>query len=253
MPTLLLLLLLALHALAALPDDPAAALASVDARAAPLEQIRYKAVRNTVNGDRNVEERWLFASGTGGRFRVDYFGDTTRQLVCDGHVLWDYVPARRAALRVDLDALPADERATVLGQVLSKVSVPGLRTGYEAAGLTEFAWAAEGEQGGAPTRTVVGRDARGGQLSFTLDVEHGWLLSSLIEESGIFVASVDSSDFREVRPELWIPHRVVSTAPGPGGKVRSEILLRQVEVGVDLPDRLFSLVLDPSIQVQNRP
>jgi outer membrane lipoprotein-sorting protein len=244
---------LLLAALAALPADPRAALAAVDSRAAALESVRYAAVRTTIQGQVRQEERWAYAAEPGGRFRLDYVGDTPRSLACDGAVMWDYVPALGAAQRVDLNALSDEKRAEILGNVLSRVAIPNVRTGIDAARMDAWTWGEDGMAEGRATRTVVVTDARGGELRFTLDAEEGYLVASRIEENGVFVASTEGTGWREVAPDVWVPGRVVSTAPAPGGKVRVELDLLQVVVGQDLPDHLFHLTLDPSVQVRDVP
>lgn len=239
--------------LAALPADPKAALDAVDARARALEAVRYAAVRTTEQIRTRTEERWVYASEPGGRFRIDYVGDTTRHVACDGRVLWDYVPARKAAQRVDLLALDAEERAKILKAVLEKVALPGVRSGVEAVGMSTLDWGQDGQVAGRPTREVIATDERGGRLTWTLDAEEGYLVSSRIEENGAFIVSTEGSAFREVAPDVWLPTRVSSTSPAQGGKVRVELELLQVVVGQDLPDHLFQLSLDPSVQVLTLP
>lgn len=237
----------------ALPADPAEALREVDARARGLEAVRYSVIRTTRQNEASREERWVFASEPGGRFRVDYVGDTPRQIACDGRVLWDYVPALKAAQRVDLLALSPEERAKTLGNVLGKVALPGMRTGLEAADMSTLLWGEQGSAEGRPTRAVVATDERGGRLTWELDLEHGYLVSSRIEQDGVFVVESVGSAFRELGPDLWVPMRVVSTSPAPGGKVRVELDLIQVVVGGDLPDHLFQMSLDPSVSVREIP
>ncbi len=247
-------LLVALLSIArALPADPAEALRQVDARARALESVRYSAIRTTIQNQARREERWVFAGEPGGHFRVDYVGDTTRQLACDGSVLWDYVPALSAAQRVNLLEMSAEERARTLGNVLSKVSIPGIRTGLEAAGMSEVSWGPDGTAGGRPTRSVVATDARGGRLTWVIDAEHGYLVSSRIEKDGAFIVETEASAWRQLGPELWVPMHVVSTSPAPGGKVRVELDLIQVVVGEDLPDHLFQLKLDSTVAVREIP
>lgn len=237
----------------ALPADAREALLAVDARARGFESVRFAAVRVTEQNNIRTEERWAYASEAGGHFRVDYVGDTPRRIACDGRVLWDYVPALNAAQRVDLLALPSEDRAKILGGVLSRVSIPNLRTGIDAANMSEVRWGEDGSHEGRATRTVLATDAKGGRLRFVLDAEHGYLVSSLIEENGVFVVSTEGHSFREVAPDLWAPMQVTSTAPAPGGKVRVELSLIQLVIGQDLPDHLFELSLDPTVQVKTVP
>lgn len=244
---------LGLVALLALPADPAAALAEVDARARALESVRYVANRTTDQGQIHAEERWVFASEPGGKFRVDYVGDTPRQVACDGRVLWDYIPSMHAAQRIELSAMPKEQAASILAGVLDRVTIPGLRTGWQASGMGTIVWGEDSTVNGRPARTVIVTDERGGRLSFTLDVAEGYLISSKIEDQGVFVVSVEGADFREVAPDVWVPSRVISTSPAPGGKVRVEVQLIQLVIGDDLPDQLFSLSLDPSVQVRRLP
>lgn len=244
---------LALLAILALPADPRAALLEVDSKAAALQNVRYVASRTTDQGQIHAEERWVFAGEAGGRFRIDYVGDTSRQIACDGHVLWDYIPSMNAAQKVNLDALPPEERAKILGGVLSRVTIPGLRTGLDASGMSNVAWGEDRTVNGRAVRTAVATNEQGARLTYALDNDQGYLLSSTIEENGVFVVSTEGSDFRQVAPGVWVPGRVISTSPAPGGKVRVEIQLIQMVLGDDIPDQLFSLSLAPSVQVRAVP
>jgi hypothetical protein len=236
-----------------LPADAQAAVAQVDQDAMVLEQVRYGALRITEQKDTRTEERWRFASEAGGRFRIDYFGDTARQVVCDGKVLQDYIPALKAAHRYTLAEMESKDQAGLLGAILEKVSLPGIRTGWQQSGMTAWTWGEDGVVNGRPTRTVIGTDERGGRLTFVLDAERGHLVSARIEENGIFIVSTDASEHREVAPGVWLPGRVVSIAPAPGGKVKVELKLNQIAVGLDLPDNLFDAKLDNSIDVTEHP
>lgn len=236
-----------------LPADPQAAVAQVDQDAMVLEQVRYGALRITEQKGARTEERWRFASEAGGRFRIDYFGDTARQVVCDGKVLQDYIPALGAAHRYTLAEMEPKDRNGLMGAILEKVSLPGIRTGWQQSGMTAWTWGEDGVVNGRPTRTVIGVDERGGRLTFVLDAERGHLVSARIEENGIFIVSTDASEHREVAPGVWLPGRVISIAPAPGGKVQVELKLNQVAVGLDLPDTLFDAKLDASIVVTEHP
>lgn len=247
-------LLLALHGDArALPASPADALRQIDAAARAMESVRYSVIRTTIQNEARREERWVYASEAGGHFRIDYVGDTARNLACDGKILWDYVPTLHAAQRIDLLAMSAEDRARTLTNVLSKVSIPGIRTGLEAADMDNVVWGPEGQVGGRKTRAVIATDARGGTLTWVLDQEHGYLVSSRIEQGGAFVLETEGSGWREIAPDFWVPMHVVSTTPAPGGKVRVELDLLQVVVGDDLPDSLFQLKLDSTVTVRELP
>ena len=237
-----------------LPDDPKLALAQVDQRATVLENVRYGAVRKTEQASSTLEERWRYASEPGGKFRVDYFGDTQRQIVCDGKVLWQYIPAMREAQRYDLAQMAPDDRAALITGILERVNLPGLRTGWAAADMPTVVWEdAPSDQAESPTRTVIATDERGGRLRFELDATHGFLVAATIEQNGVFVVSTETSEHREVSPGVWFPHHVESVAPAPGGMVRVDLRVNQVAVGEDIPDALFEMKLDPSIKVTKFP
>ncbi|MBN1337071.1 MAG: hypothetical protein JXB39_14020 [Deltaproteobacteria bacterium] len=231
--------------------DPAARLAAVDARFASLDTLRYGVLRTTHRRGVHPQERWRHAMRHDGAFRVDYSGDTQRVLACDGHVLWDYVPAVHKARRVRLDALEPDERRRILEAALGKVAVPGFRTGVEAAGMT---WTWEAPPAGAPTGAALatGTDETGGRITILI-AEDDRILSSEVRREGRFVLSVEASDHREVAPGLLLPTRIAVTAPDEGGSVRVDIHILQPEVGEPLPDPLFTLDLDPSVRVEHVP
>lgn len=233
-------------------QDPAQVLASIDARAAALVTYRFGAQRITERKGTRVEERWRYVTTTGGRFRVDYSGDTQRQIVCDGHVMWDYIPAARKAQRTDLDAIEAMDRKRILGAVLEKVNVPGFRVGVGAAPMT-WTWQAPPEGAVPGDLYVQGVDEKGGQISLVLAPEGAYLKRSEIREQGRFVVAVEASGHKEVKPGTFFPTHVEVTAPAEGGQARVRTEISQIVADEQLPDSLFTVSLDPSVSVQRVP
>jgi outer membrane lipoprotein-sorting protein len=232
-------------------DDPAAHLAALDARIAALPSLRYGVLRATHRGGARTEERWRHAIRQDGAFRVDYSGDTQRVLACDGHVLWDYVPASHAARRIRLDALDPAERKRILEGVLSKVAVPGFRTGVEAAGMS-WRWEPPPSSAPAGAALAAGTDDTGGRIAILVG-EDDRILSSEVRREGRFVISVVASEHRQVVSGVFLPTRLVVTAPDVGGEVRVDIRILQPVAGEALPDTLFHLAPDTSVRVEDVP
>lgn len=240
--------------LAAAPPTPDEALARLDSAAKVLETVQYGATRVTETGEQTHRETWRYASEPGGRFRIDYFGETQRQIASDGKVLTEYVPARRQARRYDLSALDPDKRAEVLGGILGKVSLPGVRSGVQAATeMAELSWGDPTERNGRTLLTIIGTGEQAGDLAYTIDQEHGYLVTAEIRQQSEFVVRTESRQHREVAPGFWLPTEVTSIAPGPGGSVRVDLRLNGVVVGEDANDDLFTIDLDPSVDVVEIP
>lgn len=223
---------------------------AVDAMAAKRSSMRYSATRITERASTRSEERWRFVVD-GDRFRIDYFGDTARQVIFDGRYLLDYVPARRAALRFDLHALPADEAKRVIASVLEKVALPGQRLG-RAEGVT---WRI-GDTTTYEDRPVVellGTGADQGSLRYLIDTERHLALATEIRQDGQAVLRTELSDVREIVPGIWFPHRIEARMPYTGGDVRVSITLTKIGAVSDSPADLFRTELDPSIPIEERP
>lgn len=234
------------------PTSPESLLAAIDARAEQLTPLRYGAVRVTHRLGSRVEERWRFVNRGDGAFRIDYSGDTVRQVICDGQVLWDYIPEARKARRLDLMALSAQERTRALSSVLQKVHVPGVRVGVEA---TDMTWSRVEPPPGTPTGAMVleGRNETGGRILATLDADGTRLLGTEIWEGENFVVRVEARDHVEVLPGVWFPRRVETTAPAEGGEARVELHLSRIVAKGDLPDSLFEISIDSSVAVETLP
>ncbi len=234
-----------------LPANPRLVLESIDARAAGLSSLRYGVIRTTRRLGTNVVERWRFVSA-GSRFRVDYSGDTQRQLAFDGRFLMDYLPAARKARRIDMDLLSPDERSELLSRTLEKVNVPGFRVGVAA---VDMHWVYDAPPDGYPPGTIKisGSDTRGGSLSFILGNYGAFLLKSEIREQEKFILSVEASDHIEIQNGLWFPRRIEINAPEDGGNVLVQLEISQVFADESLPDSLFRPSLDPSITIEEVP
>lgn len=224
-------------------------LSGVDERAATLPGMRYSVQRSTERAGVQVDERWRTVQ-YGANFRIDYFGDTARQITFDGRHLVDYVPANRAAVRFDVAAMPKDEAAALIGKVLQKVAVPGFRAGVPQG----VAWTIREEQ--QDGREVIVLDGVGQQdttLRYVIDRDRVCVLHTTITQNGQNVLDARSSDHREVKAGVWLPHEVELRAPEAGGQVRVVMHLTKVTVLTEHPGDLFQAGLDPSIRVEERP
>jgi hypothetical protein len=234
--------------------DPAQVLAAIDAGASVLETIRYGAVRTTVSGETRVTEHWRFVSEAGGRFRIDYFGDTQRQVASDGEVLTEYVPVRREARRYHLAQMTAEARNQLLAGILGKVTLPGVRTGWAAAAsLAAPAWGEDTLLDGRTVWTILATGTDGAVLRFEVDRDHGFLLASEIREADRFVVRTEARGHRELSPGLWLPTDVTALSSGPMGPLRVELHVTGPDVGKDADDALFHIGTDPSIHVIDLP
>ena len=228
-------------------------LAGIDARVEALGPFRYGVVRSTEQKGARIEERWRFVSGGDGRFRIDYSGDTQRQIVCDGHILWDYIPSAKMARKIDLSAIGDEERRQMLGRVMQKTSIPGLRAGVAAAGM-EWEYAA-GAVGGDEPIVVYGIDEKGGEITMTLDAQGRYLLRSEIRQDGRFVVSIDADQHTEAKTGsgVFFPGHVEMIAADDAGETRVSMKITQIVAGEEYPITLFQLQLDPSVSVETVP
>lgn len=226
-------------------------IAAVDARATELPGLRYSARRTTERGEIVLEERWRYQALHGsGSFRIDYFGDTARQVTCDGAVLVDYVPARGGARRFDLTRMDPADVSRLVGGILEKVAVPGFRVGR-----ADVAWTlAPGDTfEGRPAVFLEGVGTGTDRLRYVVDRERLAVLRTEIERDGQVVLRTDSHDLREIRPGVWFPHEVRLRTPEAGGEVRVTLTLTKVAVLEDAPPATFQTVLDQSVPVEEIP
>lgn len=224
-------------------------IAQVDARAASVPGMRYSVQRTTERGTTKVEDRWRIVQ-YGAKFRIDYFGDTARQITFDGKHLVDYVPANRMAMRFDTSKMDPVEAATLLANVLKRVAVPNFRLGQ----VEQVTWTvSEQDWGGRAAIVLDGAGREGSSIRYVIDRERVAALHSEIQQAGQIVLRAESHDLREVQPGVWLPHRVEMRAPDAGGEARVSLHLTKVAVLADSPAQLFQTDLDPSVPVEERP
>lgn len=234
-------------ALAGEPESADDWLAAVDAPLAGVPGMRWAVHRRVTQGEARLDERWRMTWDQGGRFRIDYFGDTVRQVARDGDVLVDYLPATGRARRFQLDALEPAERDALLAQVLGKVTIPGLRTGGEV-GLS---WTVAGEEvvEGRQAVLLEGRDGDDLRLRYAVDRERRTLLRSEGFDAGRNALRTVASGFQEVNAAVWLPQQVELWTPEALVTVR----LSRVEVLEDPSPALFQLDLAPTVAVDTWP
>jgi outer membrane lipoprotein-sorting protein len=231
--------------------DPARLLGEIDARAARVESLRFGVVRVTDRNGVRIEERWRFVSAPGGRFRVDYSGDTQREIAFNGKILWDYLPSARKARRVDLAALPEAERNATLRAVMEKVAVPGFRIGVDAAAMT---WTETPVPEGMPQGTMAfqGVDSKG-RIEVVLGGDGAWIDRCEIWTNGSFVLSIVASEHQQIAPDTWFPREVKLEVPEKDRRVTVTMHVSQVVTGEHFPDGLFELSPDSSVAVERSP
>lgn len=224
-------------------------IAAVDARATALPGLRYSAQRTTVRNGTTVEERWRFVQSNG-CFRIDYFGDTARQITFDGRYLVQYIPAKRAAMRTDISAMSAVDGAEQIGQVLRNVAIPGFRVGAS----PTVTWTVKhGVEEGISVIVLDGVGPDGSTLTHVIDPSKDAVLRSTIHAAGQDALVTQSRDLREIAPGIWLPHEIDLRAPEAGGEARVTMRLTKVTVVADHPAALFDAGLDPSIPVTEYP
>ena len=233
-------------------EDPAESLAALDRRVEGLGPIRYGAIRTTARAGRRTVERWSFVQGRKGSFRVDYSGDTARQIAYNGRVLTDYVPALRAARQYDMPNLSVEGQTEVLTDVFKHVFVPGVRIGADAADM-QWKWQHTGSQPEEDPLIAIGQDDKGGELTVWLHPKHRYLLRSELRVNSRFIVSVDGRDHVEVQPGVWFPTHVELVTTDSTGEVRVEFSLARWTAGTTPDDSIFTLSLDESVSIERYP
>ncbi len=234
-------------------QDPEAVLLSIDQRVDALGPLRYGAIRTTERAGARTVERWSFVQGQKGSFRVDYSGDTARQIAYNGRILTDYVPALRAARQYDMPELSEQGRQEILTAIGKHVFVPGVRVGVAAAQMT---WQWDESAQAAPdaeSLKAVGRDAQGGVLTVTLDAKKHHILRTDLRVNERFLVSVEGQDHVEVQPGVWFPTRVELITTDESGEVRVNFSLTRWTANVTTNDSMFSLSLDKSVSIEKYP
>lgn len=234
---------------------PEAWLHAVDAQAAKLPSLRYSATRVTVRPsgeghETRTEERWRFMT-VGSRFRIDYFGDTSRQITSDGALLLDYVPANRQAVRHHLQRYPAADQQRLVSGILGRVAVPGFRVGFPE-GLT-WTYASPERIGDRDALVLEGRGEGGHLLKFWIDAERTSVLASELWEGGTRSLRMTSSAPVEISPGIWFPTEIEMQAAERGGLARVSLRLTRVGLVGETTDETFLPSLDSAIPVVEKP
>ena len=214
-----------------------------------FESLVLRVERRATLGGQSATERWTVRQKDAVKFRVDVEFPAARQIVCDGAVLWEYLPAARKVAVTRLAALPGSDRQSMLRAVLSRIAVEGLRfeAPEEGASLRSLG---ERQVAGRRAVGVECRGRRGGKERMVrgwLDADRLVLLACEFVEGGQTVMRTESSGFNEAAPGVWFPRQITVERLGPRGR-REEVTLTPSALG-ELPDELFQFQVPQGIEV----
>jgi outer membrane lipoprotein-sorting protein len=221
-----------------------------------LESLELRVERKTTIGRTSHSESWAFRQKGRDVFRVDYTFPQERVFIGTASELWEYIPAAKKARRIDLARLTGSQRIEVLGSVLSRLALNGLRFAVDPAGDA---------QSGGPVLSLVGTSTMGGRPAYCIEANmpgdpprglRGWLdterlvllRSEFLAEGGKVVARVDAANVAEAAPGIWFPHKLTFQAMGSKG-ASQEITLTRVRVNEPMDDSLFTFVPPEDVEV----
>ena len=226
------------------------AVARHQARLAGLRTLVLRVERATTRGGQTVTERWLYRQKGAGQFRVDYQYPTPRTIVCNGTVLWEYLPDERKAAVTQLAKLAEASRRAALRAALGRVALEGLR----------FEGGPPSRLHGLGKRTIGGRAAYGVECRAEsegptrvvrgwIDAERGLLVQSeCVGAEGQVVLRTSASGALEAAPGVWFPRQIVVERLGPKGR-REVSILKQVVLNGSVPDQVFEFHVPDGVEV----
>lgn len=212
-----------------------------------LTALSYTVTRASEAGTQVVEEKWDFKLKTPDRIKIEYYTPTRRVLIIDGATMWEYIPAAKKAMRTDLGAKNADERARLIAGVLGHVSVDGLRIGDYADMLTRVTTVTQDVHG------VVTVTGDGPKFVLQMDGKQNALLhTEFYTAEGELRIQTDASGFVQVTPELWFPQNITVLCRSKEALIRSEINLSNIRANDEPSDDIFQFTAPKGVDVMKQ-
>jgi len=226
------------HAFAADEVSAGMLFRGVEQRFLNVETLSYTVKKiSTLKNKQKSEEEWVFHYKKPGFVRIDYQSPHERLILLDEKNLVEYIPVMKKAMRTDLTAPSKEKSGRIVADVLSHVSVDGLRVGnYEelekkAISVRKVAYA------GVDAYVIEGTDPR--YLMYIDKMKKALLRSEIFDKKGSLVVRTEASRFIETAKDFWMPREIYITYNTPEGFVQSKILLRDIKVDETIPGDLF--------------
>ncbi len=222
----------------------------------PIEQhylsrrtLAYTAERVTKKGATELKELWRFQFENPDRFRIDYRRPTERLLVCDGHILWEYVPAARKAVKTDLNRMPPAKREQLLASLLQRVALDGVRVGP----VEDLARRAQSVTLLNPTGRVARLEGEAPRYVLEIDCDRNLLLrSEHYDENGVLRLRTQATAFTKAAPGQWHPTALVVEHKADDDFIVSRVSLRDVALDSPFPPDTFNFTPPRHVRVEQR-
>ena len=209
----------------------------VEQRFLNVETLSYSVKKVSTLKNKQNEEQWVFHYKKPGFVRIDYQVPHERLIILDGKTLVEHIPVMKKAMRTDLTGPAKEKNGKIVADVLSHISVDGLRVGnYEelekrAVSVRSVTWA------GVDAYLVEGAGPR--YLMYIDKMKHALLRTEIFDKKGSLVIRTEASRFIEAGKDFWMPREVHITYNTPEGFVQSKILLQDIRVDKAIPGELF--------------
>ena len=209
----------------------------VEQRFLNVDTLSYTVKKVSTLKNKQNEEEWTFRYKKPGSVRIEYQVPHERLIVLDEQALFEYIPVLKKAVRTDLTSKSKNKAAQTVAEVMSHVSVEGLRVGNyqelekKAASVRKVTWA------GTDAYLIEGTDPR--YVMYIDDAKKVLLRSEIYDKRGGLVIRTEASRFVEAAKGFWMPREVHITYNTPEGFVQSKILLHDIKVDETIPGELF--------------
>jgi outer membrane lipoprotein-sorting protein len=209
----------------------------VEQRFLNVETLSYTVKKISTLKNKQSEEEWVFHYKKPGYVRIDYQVPHERLIILDGKTLIEYIPVMKKAMRTDLTALSKEKADRIVADVMSHVSVDGLRVGNygelekKVVSVRKTTWA------GADAYLIEGADPH--YLMYIDKMKNALLRTEIFDKKGGLVIRTEASRFIEAVKDFWMPRDIHITYNTPEGFVQSKILLQDIKVDGKIPGELF--------------
>jgi outer membrane lipoprotein-sorting protein len=221
----------------------------VEQRFLNVDTLSYTVKKVSTLKSKQNEEEWLFRYKKPRQVRIDYQVPHERLIVLDEQALVEYIPLLKKAVRTDLASKSKNKADQTIADVMSHVSVDGLRVGnYEelekkAVSVRKVTWA------GADAYLIEGTDPR--YVMYIDKAKNVLLRSEIYDKKGVLVIRTEASRFTETAKDFWMPREIHITYNTPEGFVQSKILLQDIKVDEMIPEDVFHFSVPKGTVIKN--
>lgn len=208
-------------------DNAITMLLDMDHSLNELESMEYHVLKKSSLNGQKYTESYTFSFLAPFFFRIEVVEPVKRSVVVTSDHLIEYIPEARKARKNSFENLSKEDRSLVVGRVLSRATVEGLRLG-DVKAMADVLEKVTVDPENHDIWILEGRDSR---YRIAIDFKRKVVIETeLKNEKNDVILKTKNFSFNEVAPNIWFPSEIHVTYPSESGLIKSTVYLSNVKV-----------------------